>query len=45
MWAGTSVEFVKDLPEAGELVARLWQECEAARVAPAAYGDPDDNVK
>jgi nitronate monooxygenase len=25
--AGLSVEFVKDLPQAGELVERLWQEC------------------
>lgn len=25
--AGQSVEFVKDLPGAGELVQRLWQEC------------------
>lgn len=25
--AGQSVEFVKDLPGAGELVERLWQEC------------------
>jgi len=31
MWAGTSVEFIKDLPGAGELVGRLWRECEAAR--------------
>jgi hypothetical protein len=31
MWAGESVEFVKDIPAAGELVARLWQECEDAR--------------
>jgi hypothetical protein len=30
MWAGTSVEFVKDLPAASELVERLWRECEAA---------------
>jgi nitronate monooxygenase len=30
MWAGTSVEFVKDLPAAGELVDRLWRECESA---------------
>jgi nitronate monooxygenase len=28
MYAGLSVEFVKDLPAAGELVERLWQECE-----------------
>ncbi|HEY2663322.1 MAG TPA: nitronate monooxygenase [Candidatus Binataceae bacterium] len=31
MWAGTSVEHIKDLPAAGELVGRLWRECEAAR--------------
>jgi nitronate monooxygenase len=31
MSAGTSVEFIKDLPAAGELVDRLWRECEAAR--------------
>jgi len=31
MWAGTSVEYIKDLPGAGELVGRLWRECEAAR--------------
>jgi hypothetical protein len=30
MWAGTSVEAIKDLPEAGELVGRLWRESEAA---------------
>jgi hypothetical protein len=30
MFAGTSVEFVKDLPNAGELVERLWGECLAA---------------
>jgi nitronate monooxygenase len=28
--AGLSVEFVKDLPGAGELVERLWRECEEA---------------
>ncbi len=31
MWAGTSVEHIKDVPAAGELVRRLWRECEAAR--------------
>jgi len=31
MYAGTSVEYIKDLPGAGELVGRLWRECEAAR--------------
>jgi nitronate monooxygenase len=30
MYAGLSVDFVKDLPAAGELVERLWQECMAA---------------
>ena len=30
MYAGLSVDFVKDLPAAGELVARLWQEYMAA---------------
>ena len=29
MYAGLSVDFVKDLPAAGELVERLWQECKA----------------
>jgi hypothetical protein len=29
MYAGLSVDFVKDLPAAGELVERLWQECMA----------------
>jgi hypothetical protein len=29
MYAGLSIDFVKDLPAAGELVERLWQECEA----------------
>jgi nitronate monooxygenase len=28
LYAGRSVEFVKDLPAAGELVKRLWRECE-----------------
>ncbi len=32
MWAGLGVEFIKDLPAAGELVERLWRECEAAPV-------------
>jgi nitronate monooxygenase len=31
MWAGTSVEHVKDVPGAAELVGRLWRECETAR--------------
>jgi nitronate monooxygenase len=30
LYAGLSAEFVKDLPAAGELVERLWQECQAA---------------
>jgi nitronate monooxygenase len=29
LYAGQSVEFVKDLPSAGELVERLWRECVA----------------
>ena len=29
LYAGRSVDFVKDLPAAGELVERLWQECSA----------------
>src|SRR5437667_7100281 len=30
LYAGLSVGFIKDLPAAGELVERLWQECIAA---------------
>ena len=30
LYAGQSVEVVKDLPDAGELVRRLWRECNAA---------------
>jgi len=30
LYAGQSVEYVKDLPSPGELVERLWRECEAA---------------
>ena len=30
LMAGLGVEYVKDLPSAGELVQRLWRECEAA---------------
>jgi nitronate monooxygenase len=30
LFAGLGVDFVKDLPAAGELVDRLWRECEAA---------------
>ena len=29
LFAGLSVDFVKDLPTAGQLVERLWRECEA----------------
>lgn len=32
MYAGLSVDFVKDVPAAGELVERLWQECKAAHL-------------
>jgi nitronate monooxygenase len=31
LMAGLSVEYVKDLPAAGELVRRLWRECETAK--------------
>jgi len=31
LYAGLSVEYVKDLPPAGELVERLWRECLAAK--------------
>jgi nitronate monooxygenase len=31
LWAGLSVNFIKDLPAAGELVERLWRECETAQ--------------
>jgi len=34
LFAGLSVEFVKDLPAAGELVERLWRECETAHGIP-----------
>jgi nitronate monooxygenase len=30
LWAGLGAGFVKDIPPAGELVERLWRECEAA---------------
>ena len=30
LYAGRSAEYVKDLPAAGELVQRLWRECEPA---------------
>ena len=30
LYAGRSVEHIKDLPAAGELVKRLWRECETA---------------
>ena len=31
LYAGMGVEYVKDLPRAGELVERLWRECRAAK--------------
>jgi nitronate monooxygenase len=31
LYVGRSVDVVKDLPTAGELVKRLWQECETAQ--------------
>jgi nitronate monooxygenase len=31
--AGLSVEFVRDVPAAGELVERLWRECETAHTS------------
>ena len=31
LYAGLGVGFVKDLPPAGELVERLWRECQAAK--------------
>jgi nitronate monooxygenase len=33
LFAGLGVDFVKDLPRAGELVERLWRECETAHRA------------
>lgn len=33
LWGGLGVEFVKDLPRGGELVERLWRECETAHAA------------
>jgi nitronate monooxygenase len=30
LWAGLGADFIKDIPPAGELVERLWRECEAA---------------
>ena len=30
MYAGLSIDFIKNLPARSELVERLWQECEAA---------------
>jgi nitronate monooxygenase len=36
LYAGESVDSVKDLPSAGDLVKRLWDECEAARRRAAA---------
>jgi nitronate monooxygenase len=35
LWAGKGVDGIKDLPQVGELVERLWKECEAARKSPA----------
>jgi nitronate monooxygenase len=32
LYAGLSVDFVKDLPAAAELVERLWQECKTTRL-------------
>jgi nitronate monooxygenase len=34
LYAGLGVDFVKDLPGGGELVERLWRECEAAHDTP-----------
>ena len=34
LYAGLGVDLVKDLPPAGELVERLWRECELAGRAP-----------
>jgi nitronate monooxygenase len=31
LMAGLGVEYVKDLPAAGELVKRLWRECETSK--------------
>ena len=40
LYAGRSVEYVKDLPAAGELVQRLWRECETApKDVPPIRGD------
>ena len=27
LWAGQGVDAIRDIPSAGELVARLWKEC------------------
>jgi nitronate monooxygenase len=35
LFAGLGVDLIKDLPKAGELVERLWRECEAAYRSPA----------
>jgi nitronate monooxygenase len=32
LYAGRSVDFIKDLPAASELVERLWQECKGAHL-------------
>jgi nitronate monooxygenase len=34
LFAGLGVDFIKDLPPAGELVERLWRECESAHGIP-----------
>jgi nitronate monooxygenase len=36
LFAGLGVDFVKDLPGGGELVQRLWRECETAHGIPRA---------
>lgn len=33
LYAGQGVDAIRDLPSAGELVARLWKECVDARVS------------
>jgi nitronate monooxygenase len=39
LYAGLSIDFVKDLPAAGELVERLWQECQRTSAAGRASGE------
>jgi nitronate monooxygenase len=41
LWAGKGVDAVKDVPKAGELVERLWKECEAAQESVRATGRLD----